>query len=74
MSMTTYLIRGEAAFFNRLDLGARFGSLRARYARYRLYRRTLNELSALGDRDLADLGLHRSMLRRAAYQAAYEAN
>lgn len=50
-----------------------FDDLKTRYARYRLYRKTLNELSALSARDLADLGLHRSMLKRVAYMAAYEA-
>lgn len=41
------------------------------YANWRLYRRTLSELQALSSRDLADLGLNRSMLRRAALEAAY---
>lgn len=45
---------------------------RAKAARRKLYRETLNELRALTDRDLADLGLHRSMLHRIAYQAAHE--
>ncbi|WP_424987832.1 DUF1127 domain-containing protein [Microbulbifer sp. S227A] len=47
--------------------------LKTRFQNYRVYRETLNELSALSDRELADLGLHRSMLRRVAHQAAYEA-
>ncbi|MBE1282688.1 MAG: DUF1127 domain-containing protein [Rhodobacteraceae bacterium] len=47
-------------------------ALTARFARYRLYRRTLNELTSLNNRELADLGLNRSMLTRIAYQAAYE--
>lgn len=38
-----------------------------------IYRRTLNELSALSSRDLADLGVNRSMLRSIAHQAAYGA-
>lgn len=41
-------------------------------SRRRLYRRTLNELGSLSNRQLADLGLNRSMLRRVAWQAAYE--
>jgi uncharacterized protein YjiS (DUF1127 family) len=45
---------------------------KSRFARYRLYRKTLNELSELDQRQLADLGLNRSMLRRIAYQAAYD--
>lgn len=45
---------------------------RAKAARRKLYRETLNELRALSARDLADLGLHKSMIHRVAYQAAYE--
>lgn len=47
--------------------------LQTRFQQYRMYRNTLNELSGLSDRDLADLGLCRSMLRRVSYQAVYEA-
>ncbi len=39
-------------------------------ARRRVYRRTLAELTALSDRDLADLGLFRADLRRVALEAA----
>ena len=35
------------------------------------YRRTLNELSALSTRELADLGLNRSMIRRIAHETTY---
>lgn len=48
--------------------------LKTRFQNYRMYRNTLNELSALSDRELADLGLHRSILNRVAFQAAYEAS
>ncbi len=51
-----------------------FGGLRGviqRVAQYRMYRATLNELQHLGDRELDDLGLHRSQLRAVAYDAAY---
>lgn len=41
-----------------------------RIAAYRLYRATLAELSALSDRDLSDLGLHRSMIEDVAREAA----
>lgn len=39
--------------------------------RRRIYRTTLGELSALSNRELADLGMSRSELRRIAYEAAY---
>ncbi len=48
-------------------------TLRTGLAKRKLYSNTLNELQSLSDRELADLGLHRSMLRRVAYEAAYEA-
>ena len=43
----------------------------ARQAKRAIYRKTFNELASLGDRDLADLGLHRSQIRRIATEAAY---
>ena len=39
--------------------------------RRRIYRQTINELSALTARDLADLGIDRSMIRWLAHEAAY---
>ncbi|SMX27894.1 hypothetical protein TRP8649_02005 [Pelagimonas phthalicica] len=57
-------------------LGARVSTLlidiRARLARRKVYRQTLTELQTLSNRELADLGLNRSIIRRVAYQAAYE--
>lgn len=50
---------------------ARIASMRADYAKWRVYRNTVNELSALTNRDLADLGLSRSMISSIAYEAAY---
>jgi uncharacterized protein YjiS (DUF1127 family) len=41
-----------------------------RYARHQAYTQTLNELRALSDRDLADLGMHRSGLKAVAQDAA----
>ena len=38
---------------------------------WRTYRRTCLELAELDDRDLADLGLSRSMIRAVAFEAAY---
>lgn len=39
--------------------------------RRRVYVQTVAELQALSDRDLADLGLHRSMISAVAKDAAY---
>lgn len=49
-----------------------FADVRTRVERRKTYRSTLYELRKLGDRELADLGLNRSVLKRIAYQAAYE--
>lgn len=46
-------------------------SLQLMTQRRRVYRQTLTELRALSDRDLADLGLHRSMISAVAKDAAY---
>ena len=58
-------------------IGQRFGTARAtfaeRFARYRTYRQTLNELAQLSDRDLQDLGVFRADIRSIAHQAAYGA-
>ncbi|MFW8594737.1 DUF1127 domain-containing protein [Cribrihabitans neustonicus] len=56
---------------------APFGWLQAlmvKVNRYRLYSQTVSELSALSGRELSDLGLSRSDIKRVAYQAAYEHN
>ena len=50
---------------NALDL------VRASAAQRRVYNVTVRELAVLGDRDLADLGIHRSNIRAIAYQAAF---
>lgn len=52
--------------------GAVLENAKTRFVRYRMYRQTVNELSALSNHELADLGLHRSMIRRVALQAANE--
>ncbi len=49
-----------------------FEGLVRRYSQYRSYRQTLDELQSLSDRELADLGVHRSQLRSIAYRAAYD--
>lgn len=52
-------------------LAATLTVLRAAVQRRRVYAQTLRELKALSDRDLADLGIHRSMIRTVAREAAY---
>ncbi|MFC3615216.1 DUF1127 domain-containing protein [Lutimaribacter marinistellae] len=71
MAATTEFTATHASHTDSLD--SWIGALRTRIARYRLYRQTVNELGALSGRELADLGLHRSMIKRIAIQAAYEA-
>ena len=46
-------------------------SLKTRFKKYRLYRRTVSELSALSNHTLTDLGLTRNEIKRVAWQAAY---
>ncbi len=45
--------------------------LRARYGAWKVYRQTRDELNALSDRELADLGMHRSGITAVAMEAAY---
>lgn len=53
---------------------APLAALREAWGRYRVYRRTHDELSALSARELDDLGISRSMISRLAYEAAYGRN
>lgn len=48
-------------------------TLAERFAQYRSYRTTLDELGMLTDRELADMGMHRSDIREIAFEAAYKA-
>nr|WP_246098630.1 DUF1127 domain-containing protein [Paracoccus laeviglucosivorans] len=45
--------------------------LRGYFARRALYRQTIRELHDLNSRELADLGISRSMIRSVAYEAAW---
>lgn len=58
-----------------LSLAARLTEIREHasdaYKSWRVYRNTVNELSDLTDRDLADLGIHRSEINGIAMDAAY---
>ena len=71
MATTTYGKSLATTNTLRDRLAARLHALRADYAKWRTYRRTLEELSALSNRDLNDLGLSRSMIREVALEAAY---
>lgn len=46
-----------------------FKSLKARYTRYQSYRATVNELSALSDKELQDIGMNRGMIHSVAMEA-----
>lgn len=58
-----------------ISLGVRLAEIRdtavAAYGNWRVYRRTLNELRELSVREMADLGINPSMIRRIALEAAY---
>ncbi len=47
-----------------------FETLKTRYTTWKKYSRTVAELEALSTRDLADLGLSRADITRAAREAA----
>lgn len=70
MAALTHSENRDASLFGRLH--ASIDDLRLRIARYRVFRQTMSEMGALNNRELADLGLHRSELRRVAYQASRE--
>lgn len=62
--------RGDVLSFRELVLRP-LHSLALMAQRRRVYSQTLADLNALSDRDLADLGLHRSLIRAVAKDAAY---
>jgi uncharacterized protein YjiS (DUF1127 family) len=68
-----YAQTASAGQFNIIARISEFAqNLRARNAQYRVYRDTLGELSDMTARDLADIGLNRSMIKSVAYEAAYK--
>ncbi len=69
MAFATEIRSINAGIFDRISAFAH--DVAARRAQYRVYRQTVNELSALSERDLADLGLHRSMIATVSHTAAY---
>lgn len=49
-----------------------FTSLIRLLHQWKQYNRSLNELSRLGDRELADIGINRSDIPTVAWQAAHQ--
>ena len=70
MSIVNDINRVSAAPANRL--AGLIGGMSHRWSQYKTYRRTFEELDALTDRELADLGISRLQLRSIAYKAAYD--
>lgn len=50
-----------------------FASLIRFIHQWKQYNRSLNELSRLGDRELADIGISRSDIQAIAWQASHQA-
>ena len=69
MAYTTQ-IQATSPVFGRVS--ALIAQIKERHAAYRVYRTTLNELSTLSSRDLADLGINRANIKSIAYEAAYK--
>ncbi|ETD84088.1 DUF1127 domain-containing protein [Rhodobacter capsulatus] len=65
MALVSDIRTTETGFSNFLT------SIREALARRKVYRQTLAELRSLSNRELNDLGMHRSMLTRIALEAAY---
>lgn len=64
----------QSALRNHADnagLAGLIGNLRDYMARRAVYRQTIRELNDLSARELADLGMSRSMIRNVAYEAAW---
>lgn len=60
---------GAPSVFDRI--AAAVATVKAGAKRREVYRRTWRELDGLSERDLADLGIHRTQIREVAYEAAY---
>lgn len=65
--MTTAVAAKSRSF----SLAAFFAGWREAMLRDRVYRQTVKELSRLSDRELADIGIHRSMISQVAYDGAH---
>ena len=61
----------KPAFFASAALSGVLAEIRTAILCRRDYRRTLNELDSLSDRDLADIGIHRGQIPALARQHVY---
>ncbi len=64
-----YVANHTTAVSKGFGLSGFFSNAAERFSQYRVYRNTVNELNCLSDRELSDLGLNRSMIRRIALEA-----
>ena len=69
MSYAPYAHAGRATAGQMLT--AAFSEMKNKMARRRAYRQTVNALSELSDRELADLGLSRNTIESHAWHAVY---
>ena len=69
MALATDFIATKHGLTDRIS--ALFAELGERTRKARAFNRAYNELAALPDAQLRDMGLNRSMIRRVAYQAVY---
>lgn len=67
----TPMAAGVLATGSERTLGIGQDGLRAAWNKYRAFRRSIAELSALDDRQLADTGIARTAIRQHARRAAY---
>ncbi|MDO8883288.1 MAG: DUF1127 domain-containing protein [Pseudotabrizicola sp.] len=67
-----YVNSSRAASYGIVDRAAAIvKSIRVGLERRRVFKQTVRELQALSNRELADLGIHRTMITRVANEAAY---
>lgn len=67
-----YVNSSRAASVSIVDRAAAIvKSIRVGLERRRVFKQTVRELQALSNRELADLGIHRSMITQVANEAAY---
>ncbi|MEY8120445.1 DUF1127 domain-containing protein [Falsihalocynthiibacter sp. BN13B15] len=70
MAFATNIRATEAGILDRII--AAYKGLVERNEQYKVYCATYNELNALSGRELADIGMNRSMINDIAIEAAYK--